>query len=351
MDLRVALLGCGNVGRAFIAMVAAQEAELAQRYGLRLLVSGGLTRSGGGWIAPAGLPFRALAEGAWPRGEVPASATPFAGDGVAFAGGAPADVLVDITTLDPLTGEPAASHVRAALAAGRHVVTANKGPIAHAYHELRALAEAHHVALRFESTVMDGTPIFNLVEYALPATRVAAFRGVLNSTSNYVLGAMAAGSSLEHAVARARELGIAEANPAYDLEGWDAAVKATVLANVLMGADLRPAAVQRVELGADAMRTAHEALPPGHTLKQIAEAARAVDGAIVATVRLMALPPSDPFAHLAGMEAALMLRTDTMGDLTLIEGEGGPGQTAFGLLADIVSIARERAAGHVRLDV
>jgi homoserine dehydrogenase len=344
MDLRVALLGCGNVGRAFIAMVAEKEDELEARYGLRLLITGGLTRAGGGWIAPAGLPCRAVAESGWPRGGPPATAMPFVGDGVAFAAACPADVLVEITTLDPLTGEPAASHVRAALAAGRHVVTANKGPIAHAYRALRALADAHGVALRFEPTVMDGTPIFNLADYALPATRVAAFRGVLNSTSNAVLGAMAAGSSLEHAVARMQALGVAEANPAYDLEGWDAAVKATVLANVLLGADLRPAQVRRDGLGADAMRAAHATLPAGHTLKQLVEAARAADGAIAATVRLAALPPSDPFAHLAGMEAALTLQTDTLGDLTLIEGEGGPGQTAFGLLADIVAIARGLAA-------
>ena len=101
---------------------------------------------------------------------------------------------------------------------------------------------------------------------------------------------MAQGETLEEAVADAQPLGIAEADPSNDLEGWDASVKATVLANVLMGADLRPADVRREGLGAEAMRRAQAALLPGQTLKQVAEAERDGD-AITARVRLVALPP------------------------------------------------------------
>jgi homoserine dehydrogenase len=251
---------------------------------------------------------------------------------------APCDALVELTTLDAQTGQPALEHVRRALSAGKSVVTANKGPIAHAYRDLRALAEERGVALRFESTVMDGTPIFNMAAASLPATTIASFRGTLNSTSNYVLSRMAQGETLEEAVSGAQRLGIAEANPANDLEGWDAAVKATVLANVLLDADLRPADVVRDGLGAEAMRQAQTALLPGQTLKQVAEVERTGD-TITARVRLEALPPGDMLAHLSGMEAGLTLRTDTMGDLTIIEGEGGPGQTAHGVMADLVAVA------------
>ncbi|MBF6591089.1 MAG: homoserine dehydrogenase, partial [Ktedonobacterales bacterium] len=255
----------------------------------------------------------------------------------------PADVLIEVTTLDPATGQPALDAIRSALTAGKHVVTANKGPIAHGYRELRALADMRGVALRFESTVMDGTPIFSMVEASLPATTIDAFRGLLNSTSNYVLGRMAQGETLEGAVASAQRIGIAEADPSNDLEGWDAAVKATVLANVLMGADLRPQEVTREGLGAEAIRQAHRALLPGQTLKQVVEARRE-GGDVVARVALAALPPSDLFAHLSGMEAALRLTTDTLGELTLVEGDGGPGQTALGVLADIVAVARAQRA-------
>jgi len=250
-------------------------------------------------------------------------------------------VVLELTPLNPHSGQPATDHIRAALAAGKHVVTANKGPIAYAYRELRALAREHGVALRFESIVMDGTPLFGMAEACLPATTIHSFRGLLNSTSNYVLGRMAAGETLEQALAGAQRLGIAEADPSNDLEGWDGAVKATVLANVLMGADIRPSDVDRAGLGAEAMRAAQAALAPGETLKQLVVAGRSdSSGATRASVRLAALPPSDVFARLSGSETALMLRTDTMQDLTLIEGEGGPGQTAFGLVADLVAIAR-----------
>jgi homoserine dehydrogenase len=192
--------------------------------------------------------------------------------------------------------------------------------------------------------VLDGLPIFNLAGFTLPATRITGFRGPLNSTTNFVLSRMAGGRTLQEAVAAAQQAGIAEADPAYDLDGWDAAVKATVLANVLMDADLRPQSIAREGLGADAMRAAMAKLPAGHTLKQMVEGSRDASGAVRAAVRLVALAPSEPLAHLRGMETGIMLRTDTMGDLTLIEGEGGPGQTAFGVLADLVAIARAHGA-------
>ena len=345
MHLRIALLGYGNVGRALIELLAEKEIVLREQHGLTIGVTGMLTRTSGGWLAnddEMGVsPAAALAMG-WPSGGLPAGASAFTGDGEAFAATAPGDALVELTTLDAQRGQPALDHMRAALAAGKSVVTANKGPIAHGYRELRALAEIRGVSLRFESTVMDGTPIFNMAEAALPATTISGFRGLLNSTSNYVLSRMAQGETLEVALSGAQKLGIAEANPANDLDGWDASVKATVLANVLMGSDIRPGDVRRDGLGAEAMRAAQAALLPGQTLKQVAEAERMGESVSV-RVRLVALPPGDALAHLSGMEAALTLHTDTMGDLTIIEGEGGPRQTAHGVMADLVAVARQMA--------
>ena len=345
MHLRIALLGYGNVGRALIELLAEKEIVLREQHGLTIGVTGMLTRTSGGWLAnddEMGVsPAAALAMG-WPSGGLPAGASAFTGDGEAFAATAPGDALVELTTLDAQRGQPALDHMRAALAAGKSVVTANKGPIAHGYRELRALAEIRGVSLRFESTVMDGTPIFNMAEAALPATTIGGFRGLLNSTSNYVLSRMAQGETLEVALSGAQKLGIAEADPANDLDGWDASVKATVLANVLMGSDIRPGDVRRDGLGAEAMRAAQAALLPGQTLKQVAEAERMGESVSV-RVRLVALPPGDALAHLSGMEAALTLHTDTMGDLTIIEGEGGPRQTAHGVMADLVAVARQMA--------
>jgi homoserine dehydrogenase len=339
--LRVALLGCGNVGRALLAMVAEKADALCDEHDLTLTFTGGLTRSSGGWIAPDGVDAAALLASGWPQGSAPTGAQPFTGDGVAFARAAPAAVLVELTALNPLTGQPATDHIRAALESGKSAVTANKGPIAHTFRELRDLAATKGGRLRFESTVMDGTPIFGMVEACLPVTTIASLRGPLNSTSNYILSRMARGESLEDALSGAQALGIAEADPSYDLEGWDASVKATVLANVLMGGDLRPAEVRREGLGAEAMRRAQAELATGWTLKQMVEVTRDRDS-ITARVFIVALPEDDILGRLSGMETGLQLHTDTMGELTLIEGEGGPGQTALGVLADLVAIAHEK---------
>jgi homoserine dehydrogenase len=342
MELRLASLGYGNVGRAVARMLADKADELQRRHDVWLRYTGIYTRSAGPEIMPEGMaPARVVAVGL-PMGARVTGGTRPLSEALDFIRNCPADVVLELTTLNPQSGQPAIEHVRAALEAGKHIVTANKGPIAYAYRELRALAERQGVALRFESTVMDGTPIFSMVEASLPATDIFGFRGLLNSTGNYVLDRMARGDTLEAALAGAQRLGVAEADPSNDFDGWDAAVKATVLANVLMGADLRPGDVQREGLGADAMRERHAALLPGQSLKQVVDAEQTANGSVQARVRLEALPPDDPFAHLSGNETALLLHTDTMQDLTLIEGQGDPGQTAFGVVADLVNIARGR---------
>jgi len=340
MRLKIASLGFGAVGRAVVEMLVQKEQVLREEHQLQVVFTGALTRRAGGWVAPEGLTPKQLLDSGWPQARgFPPGTEPFTRWGLDFARHGEADVLLELTTLSPMDGEPAISHIRAALEARRHVVTANKGPIAHAYRELRALARERGCQLRFESTVMDGTPIFHLRQECLPATEVLGFEGVLNSTSNYILGRLAAGESLAQALAGAQRLGIAEANPAYDLEGWDASVKATVLANVLMGAELTPAQVRREDLSAEAMQRAEVGRTPEQTLKQVVEVRRE-GGRVVARIRLLALPPTSLFSRLQGMEAALLLHTDTLGDLTLVEGEGGPGQTAFGVIADLVQIAR-----------
>ncbi len=344
MEMRIALLGCGNVGTRLIRLLAAKDEALRHERNLAVTISGAYTRRAGGWLAPEGLTPATLAASGWPEGAapgagIPDAGQPFSGDSVTFARTCPADLLVEITTLNPVDGQPALDHVRAALSAGKHVVTANKGPIAHGLRELRALAAAHSVGLRFESTLMDGAPIINMMEYCLPVTEVISFRGLLNCTSNYVLSLMTDGMTLERAVAEAQRAGVAEADPSNDLDGWDAAVKATVIANALMGADIRPADVRRVGLGAEGMRQANAALKPGESLKQVAEGRREGQ-AVIARVSLQSLPPGDTLGSLSGMETGVRLLTDTMRELTLIEGEGDPTQTAMGILSDIVNIAR-----------
>ncbi len=121
-----------------------------------------------------------------------------------------ADVLVEVTTLNPHTGEPALRTIREALQAGMDVITANKGPIAYGFRDLEALAQTHGRQLRFESAVADNLPVFNLMRYGLPTAKVGLVRGILNSTTNYLLSQAARGLPWKEALAEAQRMGIAE---------------------------------------------------------------------------------------------------------------------------------------------
>src|SRR5579859_2381807 len=230
MRLRVALVGFGNVGRAFVGLLKEKAEELSSRYDLTCEMTGVATRSRGGFIATEGEALD-LSEDGLPPGDTPPGTMLHVTDTLTFIRACPADVVIEISTLSPLDGQPAIRHIQAALESGRHVITANKGPIANAYHALRDLARERGLALRFESTVMDGTPIINLAEFCLPASRIGGFRGIVNSTTNVVLTAIQEGRPLEDGIAEAQRLGIAEADPSFDLDGWDASAKAAVLAN------------------------------------------------------------------------------------------------------------------------
>ncbi len=146
------------------------------------------------------------------------------------------EMVVELTTLNPATGEPAISHIRAAFARSKHVVTANKGPIAHAYAALAEEANRAGVQFRFESTVMDGAPVFNMARNTLPGCTIRGFTGVLNSTTNVVIEALRDGHTLQDGIEQARRIGVTEADASYDIDGWDAAAKTAALANVFMDA-------------------------------------------------------------------------------------------------------------------
>ena len=207
MNIRLASLGFGNVGRALAIMLAEKAEELRLQYDLAFAFSGALTRTSGGWIARDGVSPRELASSGWPVGEQPAGVEYFNDEPLAFVASCPADIVLELTPLNAESGQPAIDHIRAALTSGRHVVTANKGPIAYEYEELQALATKQGTLLRFESTVLDGAPIFNMVESSLPVTTIYGLRGLLNSTTNYVLGRMASGETLESAIEAAERLG------------------------------------------------------------------------------------------------------------------------------------------------
>ena len=172
--MKLALIGYGNVGRAFARMLAAQRKTRGFRIvAIRTLRHGSVFQQRGLPVEPKFAPHTESVD--------------------QFLDRSRADALVELTTLNPATGQPAISHIRAAFARGMHVVTANKGPIAHAYATLAAEAKKARVEFRFESSVMDGAPVFNLVRKTLPGCTIRGFTGVLNSTTNVAIEAMRAG--------------------------------------------------------------------------------------------------------------------------------------------------------------
>jgi homoserine dehydrogenase len=325
---RIGLIGFGSVNRALARILIARRAEIEARHGLTFQVNLIATARRGAWIEPEGIDLECALRDGWSGG----------GPTTQAIRTAPLDLVFEGTPLDPRAGEPAASHLRAALERGVSAVSANKGPIAWAARELAALARATGAGFRFESAVADCMPVFDLIEVALPVGRVEAFRGVLNSTSNHVLQALARGESAEAAVAEAQRRGIAEADPAHDLDGWDQAVKAVIVANVLLGRDLKPPEVLRVPLSkvdVGWLRSEHRS---GRSVRLAASGAR--EGPV--RVEPLSLEPGSFLASLTGTSLGMTIETDLAGILNVASVEAGVEQTAYGMLSDMMAIAAGR---------
>jgi homoserine dehydrogenase len=340
-DVRVALVGFGNVGRRFAALLRGPYADALDDAGARLRITGIATARHGIAIDARGIdPGMALLLVT----SAESLATLHRGAAVrgirGFIRRVPADVLIEVTTLNPRTGQPAAAHVRQALSRGMHVVTANKGPVAFQLAALKKLAARKRRLFLHEGAVMDGTPVFNLVERCLRGARVTGFRGTLNSTTNLVLSRMEQGRSFAAAVREAQELGIAEADPRNDLDGWDAAVKGCALANALMGGSIRPPQVRRQGIAGLTSRDARAALRKGTRLRLVVRGSRS-RGSVKVSVRPERIPLGDPLSG-SGPDAALVLETDVMGEIGVFERGADVDQTAYALLSDLLEIVRRR---------
>ncbi|HYA24271.1 MAG TPA: homoserine dehydrogenase, partial [Terriglobales bacterium] len=226
------------MNRTLVRLLQSKSKDLRDR-GISWRITGVATRRMG-WIADA--------EG-FDAGELlsdtPWRAAPTPQDVRQWLKAARADVLFEATSLSVKDGQPAIDHIRAALESGAHAITANKGPVVHAYEELSSLAAKQGRRFLFESTVMDGAPIFSLFREGLPLVHLKGFRGILNSTTNVVLSSMEAGLSFEGSLTKARQLGIAETDPSHDVDGWDATVKTAALIRVLMGVPIKLNDIER----------------------------------------------------------------------------------------------------------
>jgi homoserine dehydrogenase len=342
-DYRLAFVGFGNVGRALVRLLLDKTALLRDAYGIEWRITGVASRRLG-WIADAngldphkllGIPVNADGSATGAQQAAPLR------DVREWLRAARADALFEMSSLNRHTGEPATDHLRAALEAGAHAISANKGPVVYAYDELRA--QAHRAGRRFlfESAVMDGTPVFNLFRETLPVVNLRGFHGLLNSTSNVVLTEMEAGRTFDEAVRRAQEIGVAETDPSDDLEGWDPAVKVAALVTVLMGVPFRPQHVERAGIATLDPAAVRDARAAGRPFKLVCRARREGHG-VRASVRPEQLLSADPLAQMMGTTSCLHFDLDVFG-LTVIEHKPGIVATAYGLLADFLRAAEHRS--------
>jgi len=362
-------LGFGNVNRTLVRLLEDRAQELGDRHGISYLITGIASRRMG-WIAdPNGLDLEHLglnhnkkrdlkgrgfrSEPALSEHREPKGADTTSNPEAALAAevsnirdwlaAARADVLFEATSLNVQDGQPAVDHIRAALDHGAHAITANKGPIVHAYHELRDLAAARGKKFLFESTVMDGVPIFSFFDQ-MPAVHLQGFHGILNSTTNVILGEMENGVTFDEALKVAQTLGIAETDATHDVDGWDAAVKTAALITVLMDLPIRLEDIEREgirDLTPQALRNARR---DGWPFKLVCRAQRVGQGekaGVEATVMPEKVLATSPMGKITGTSSYIHFETDIFPGLAITEENPGLYATAYGMLADFVRAVRD----------
>jgi homoserine dehydrogenase len=334
----ISLIGFGNVGQALGQLLLDKRESIQQTYDLDIQVVAIKTGRHGTLVDRNGIDLSKALEIARQGGSLNDLAQDTAPEALdALLESSRASVMAENTPVSYRDGQPAVAHIQTALTRGIHVVTANKGPVVHAYEELAALASSHRCQFRFESTVMDGAPIFSLWREALPVAELQSFRGILNSTTNLILSRMETGEAFDASVKYAQSIGIAETDPSGDINGWDAAIKVAALVTVLMRVRILPQEVAREGIGSFQTEDVISALENGQRWKLICEAKR--EGSdLSASVRPQLVDRSDPLFTVMGTSSAITFKSDVLGALTMTEADPGPHTTAYGLLADIINV-------------
>ncbi len=341
MIIRLAMIGFGNVGQEFVRLLQAKRSWLLSNKGLDVEVLAISTTHHGSLLSKKALDLDKIMSQLRTEGNLKNYGSEVTDmPPIRIIESCEADIMVELTTLNIDTGQPAINHVKRAFEVGMDVITANKGPVAFAYRDLRNLARARGVHFRFEPTVMDGTPIFNLAEKTLQGCEVISLAGILNSTSNFVLTEMARGRTMQEAIREAQTRGFAEADPSLDIDGWDASAKITALANVLMDADRTPKDVDRKGVGDLSREAIANATNRGQKIKLLARAIRE-DDSVKLSVKPEVVEADNIFWNVDGTSSGLTIKTDLMGDITILEGNPLVTQTAYGVLSDLLLVVED----------
>jgi homoserine dehydrogenase len=337
----LALLGFGNVGQALAQLLIRKQNDLANQHEITYTVTAIGTGHHGTALNPDGIDLHqaiSLMNSGSTLDTLSTHTIP--GGSLDLIKNCNAEVLFENTPVNYRSGQPALDHLHAALNMGMHAITANKGPVVHGYQELSSLAISKKRKFYFESTVMDGAPIFSLFRETLPNADLVSFRGILNSTTNLILSRMEKGEDFNEAVGYAQSIGIAETDPSGDIDGWDAAIKVAALVTVLMGIPLKPENVDRQGIRDLTPADIHQAKQTGNRWKLVCSAQRHANN-VKARVNPEMVPPTSPLFAIEGTTSIVQFKTDVLGLLSVIESDPSPETTAYGLLADFVNAVRQ----------
>ncbi len=336
----ICMVGFGNVAKAFARLIQRKENELKEKYNVAFRVTAIATGRHGRALDPQGIDLnRALELSAAGKNLNELSKTSSPDSIEDFIVQSRADFLLENSPVNYENGEPALTHIRCALEHDMHAVSANKGPVVHAYHELRKLAEQHHKKYLFESAVMDGAPVFSVFREALPAANLVAFEGVLNSCTNLLIELMEQGKSFDEAVAYAQSIGIAETDPSGDIDGWDAAIKVAAIVTVLMDTPYKPQQVDRQGIRGLTQTEIQQAQKDGSRWKLVCRGEKTNKG-IISKVAPEMVTPQSPLYSVSGTSSFVLFKTDVLPGLGLLESNPSPDTTAYGLLADVLNILK-----------
>ncbi len=321
--IRVGILGCGNVGSALVHLLDANAGLITQRSGVRIEVT------------------RVAVHNIAKERDVVLGDAALTNDAEAVVCDPDIDLVVEL-----IGGvEPARSLILTALKEGKPVVTANKELLANFGEELFDAAESVGVDLLFEASVAGGIPIMRPLRESLVGERIQRILGIVNGTTNYVLSRMSdEGSSFADAVAEAQRLGYAERDPTADVEGFDAAAKAAIIASIAFGARVVAGDVYRegiTNISADDIAAAREL---GYVVKLLA-VVEEIDGEVAARVHPTMVPVDHPLATVRGSYNAVFIEGEAVGQLMLLGRGAGGGPTASAVLGDVIDAAKNRNAG------
>lgn len=338
--MKLILIGFGVVGQNLLEILSEKKEMLVQSYGFAPRVVAVCDIQKGSVYREGGLDLKLLLsmvkKGSALQG-YPGGTTGW--DAFHSINEAEGDVVLELTWTNLETGEPAISHIRAALERGMHAVTSNKGPMVLAGRDLLALAQSRGVTLGFEATVMSGTPALNLASRNLAGCCLREIRGILNGTTNFILTEMEKGKTYQEALEKAQGLGFAEADPAADVEGWDPLAKIIILSNLLMNGGLRLSDARREGITGLTRKDIQSALEENKRWKLVARACREGEG-VWASVLPEKVSQGDPLYFIDGAANALSFDTDLLGKVTIIGPGAGGRATGFALLSDLLEIHR-----------